>query len=108
MDGKVTMKPCLCMLNKNYLGTITTKILGDVVYKQHYVHAACWHLTSKEAVDEDHKLFFAEMANILTLPPSSSGARGIPVPQAIPQEDQLMPTIKVSSDTLGSSIRPPQ
>lgn len=62
----------------------------------------------QEAVDEKHKLFFAEMANILTLLLRNLGARGIPVPQVIPQEDQLMPTIKVSSDTLGSSIRPPQ
>lgn len=63
--------------------------------------------SQQEAVDEDSKPLFPEMVHILTLLLSNLGVRGIPVPQAIPQEGQLMPMIKVSSDTLGSSIRPP-
>lgn len=62
----------------------------------------------QEAVDEDNKLLFPAMVHILTLLLSNLRVRGIPVPQAIPQEDQLTSTIKVSSDTLGSSVRPPR
>lgn len=76
------------------------------------VNSMCAHCllapNQQEAVDEDNKLLFPEMVHILTFLLRNLGVRGIPVPQAIPQEDQLTPTIKVSSDTLGSSIRPPQ